>query len=265
MPELPEVESERRFLRDEIAGRRLVEVAVARDPIVFEGVSPQKVRKALLGRRVVDLHRRGKHLWWELDRRPWPCFHLGMTGAWHGYTDVAERPRFWKIELRAEGGRRVCMTNVRRLGRVRLREDPASQDPIARLGPDPLIDLPGPSAFSAAVRARRCPVKALLLDQSFAAGVGNWIADEVLFQARIDPRRRACDLDDAEARRIRSALVRIVKKAVEVNAEADRFPRTWLFHVRWGKDPGAVTSRGQRLRYDTIGGRTAAWCPDVQH
>jgi formamidopyrimidine-DNA glycosylase len=102
------------------------------------------------------------------------------------------------------------------------------------------------------------------MDQSFAAGVGNWIADEVLYQARIDPRRRADALSEAEAKRIRSCLKRIIGKAVAVDADKKRFPRTWLFHRRWGKNSEAVTHRGERIRHITLAGRTTAWVPGVQ-
>ena len=93
-------------------------------------------------------------------------------------------------------------------------------------------------------RSRSAVIKALLLDQTFAAGVGNWIADEVLYQARIDPRRRANALSAAEARRLRVKLKRIIETAVLVDADKSRFPRDWLFHQRWGRKRGA-TIRGK--------------------
>ena len=81
MPELPEVEAARRLLMRSAVGRRIVSVRAAPDPIVFQGVSPARVRRSLLGRRIVAAHRHGKHLWLELDSRPWPCFHFGMAGG----------------------------------------------------------------------------------------------------------------------------------------------------------------------------------------
>ena len=106
-------------------------------------------------------------------------------------------------------------------------------------------------------------MKALLLDQSFAAGVGNWIADEVLYQARIAPRRPARSLSDAELDRLRARLRAVVRTAVRLGADSDRFPRSWLFHRRWRRRPG-VTVRGHAIRWETVAGRTAAWVPAVQ-
>src|SRR6202022_1239098 len=89
----------------------------------------------------------------------------------------------------------------RRLGRIRLRQDPPTEPPISALGFDAWRALPTPARFHAMLRERKSPIKAVLLDQTFAAGIGNWIADEVLYQAGIAPKRRASTLSAAEARR----------------------------------------------------------------
>ncbi|HEX5813917.1 MAG TPA: hypothetical protein VF010_01220, partial [Methylomirabilota bacterium] len=86
----------------------------------------------------------------------------------------------------------------------------------------------------------------------------------VLYQARIDPRRRAGTLTDDEIRRLRSALRRVMTVSVRARNDSDRYPRRWLFHDRWGKNAKAYTSRGEKIRHDTIAGRTTAWVPSVQ-
>ena len=278
MPELPEVEAARRAVTRVARGRRIVRVWCAQDPIVFGGVGAARFRRALIGRRVEGIRRRGKHLWFELDRRPWPSFHFGMTGGFHSPAEgtvklvsSGERrsqgwpPRFAKLRLFFHDGGELVLADARRLGRIRLRHDPAQEPPIGLLGFDALLELPPPRRFVELVRARGAPVKALLLDQSFAAGVGNWIADEVLYQARIDPRRRARSLSEAEARRLRGKIRSVIATSVRHLNDSDRYPRSWLFHHRWGKRAFATTARGERIRYDTIGGRTTAWAPAVQH
>lgn len=278
MPELPEVERGRRLAEARARGRRITKVAVDDDRIVFDGVSPAHVARALEGRTVREVRRRGKQLWFEMDRAPHPLFHFGMTGAFvvpelaplvlasspKRRRDDSWPPRFAKIRFTFDDGAELAMTNKRRLGRIRLRTDPENESPIVDLGFDPLLDLPSPPAFVRLLRKRSAIVKSLLLDQSFAAGVGNWIADEVLFQAGIDPRRRADELSDAEVKTLRSKLRAVVKRAVDVNAEKDRFPRTWLFHRRWGKDEEARTAKGDRIEFVRLGGRTTAWVPAVQ-
>ncbi|MEZ6194692.1 MAG: DNA-formamidopyrimidine glycosylase family protein [Planctomycetota bacterium] len=277
MPELPEVERGRRLAESVAAGRRIARVRCADDAIVYQKVSPARFRRALEGRRVVAVRRRGKQLWFEMDAPPHPLFHFGMTGAFvvpggeHLRLATGPReadpdwpPRFWKIRLEFEDGGELVMTNARRLGRILLRDDPLGSAPISRLGFDPLVAMPEPSDFSRRLRARRGVLKSVLLDQSFCAGVGNWIADEVLYQARIDPRRRACELTDAEARRLGRVLRDVITRAVDANADKDRLPRTWLFHHRWGRDAEARTARGEKIEHLEIGGRTTAWVPAVQ-
>jgi formamidopyrimidine-DNA glycosylase len=276
MPELPEVEAARRLVERVAGGRRIVRVRCAEDPIVFDSACPAQIRRALLGRRVLAAHRHGKHLWLELDRRPWPVVHFGMTGGFHAPDGEGARlvsagrrgpsgwpPRFTKLLLGLDDGRALALTDARRLGRLRLRHDPRAEPPVSLLGFDALDDLPSPARFAALLRARRAPVKAVLLDQTFAAGVGNWVADELLYQAGVDPRRPADHLSDAEARRVRRAMRHVLVTAVRAGADSDRFPRTWLFHRRWDRSPG-LTVRGERLRWATVGGRTTAWAPAVQ-
>jgi formamidopyrimidine-DNA glycosylase len=276
VPELPDVEAARRLAARVAVGRRIVDVWCAPDPIVFE-TPPPRVRVALLGRTVVATGRHGKHLWLELDRRPWLLVHFGMTGGLHVPQRPPARlrssrtaptpgwpPRFVRLRLVLDDGNELALADARRLGRVRLRHDPRREPPLAGLGFDALRELPSPAVFHALVRERTAPMKALLLDQTFAAGVGNWIADEVLYQARIDPRRPARTLTPAESARLRGRLRAVLTRAVRAGADGERFPRGWLFHRRWDREPLARTARGERLRWETIGGRTTAWAPSVQ-
>jgi len=101
----------------------------------------------------------------------------------------------------------------------------------------------------------------VLLDQKFLAGVGNWIADEACYQAKLNPHRLGVDLEQKEAKYLVKKTVSVIQKACSVDAEKDRFPRTWLFHNRWGKVEGARTAKGELIQFDAIGGRTTAWVP----
>jgi formamidopyrimidine-DNA glycosylase len=176
-------------------------------------------------------------------------------------------PRFTKLHLRFEGGGELALADGRRLGRIRLRRDPATEPPISVLGFDAWRAMPTPARFHAMLRERRSPIKAVLLDQSFAAGIGNWIADEVLYQAGIAPKRRASTLSATEAGRLRAKIRSVIGGAVRAGSDSDRFPRWWLFHRRWGHrrgGPPATTVRGEHIRHETVGGRTTAWVPSAQ-
>ncbi len=174
-------------------------------------------------------------------------------------------PRFCKLELVADDGTRLAFVNSRRLGRVRFFDDPTSHPPISKLGFDPLLSLPPLPVFTAALAARGQAIKAVLLDQSFSAGVGNWIADEVVYQAGIHPSHPCSALTLAEAGALHSALGTVVRTAVEANADSKKFPPDWLFHFRWVKgSAGAKDAHGHPITFLTVGGRTSAVVAAVQ-
>jgi len=280
MPELAEVEVGRKVAASALEGRRIIRVVTAEDRIVFSGVAPSTFARRIRGRVVERVHRKGKLIWFEMDGGPWPSFHFGMTGAFRvpddqpggqvvrlatGPRPAAEwPPRFAKVHMFADDGAELVMTNARRLGRIRLHADLSNERPFAGLGFDPLLEPPTEAEFTAVLSKRRGPIKAVLMDQKVAAGIGNWLADEILYQSGVDPRRPARDLRPAEVRRVRAAMVRIVKRAVEVDAQSARFPRAWLFHRRWGKVEGQCTTKGEPIEFIEVGGRTTALVPARQ-
>ena len=264
MPELPEVEAARRRLQRVVVGKKIRAAEAVHDPVLFRGITGPKLAAALVGRRIDAVKRRGKHLWFELDRRPWPTFHFGMTGSFEIYGAPDERPLYWRIELALAGGVRLAFRDPRRFGRIRLQDDPIREAPIALLGPDPLLDPPTTADLAALLARRKAPLKAVLLDQASFAGVGNWVADEILYQARLSPLRPGATLTRIEVAALRRALLAVVRGAVRVHADSERFPRTWLFHDRWGRAADARTARGEAIVHHTVGGRTTAWVPKRQ-
>jgi len=278
MPELPEAEHTRRKLERVAVGKSIAKAHVEPDEIVFEGRTKRWVAGRLKGRAIVAARRRGKFVWLELDRGPHPILHLGMTGTVRlkdddplvlssspKEIDRTWPPRFTKLRLVMDDGTEIAFTNARRLGRVLFRDAPREEKPIAKLGFDPWIDMPAKRAFADRIaRRRRAVLKSLLLDQGFAAGVGNWIADEVLYQAEIDPRRRVAELDAEEVARLHAKLRYVIATAVKADARKSALPKRWLFHRRWGKDAAARTHDGRPIEFVEIGGRTTAWVPSVQ-
>jgi formamidopyrimidine-DNA glycosylase len=280
MPELPEVETVCRVMRRALVGKRITRVEVVRDTIVFSGLAPATLEKALLGRTVQEVGRHGKFFWLTLDGAGPTVFgHLGMSG-WiravgtqgtrlHGHGDApfddeTGRPRFLKLGLHVRDGSGIVHTDPRRLGRVWLGSTPATEPRLKRLGPDAFDELPSAADLGALFGRRRIPIKAVLLDQSALAGIGNWSADEVLYQSRIAPKRRADSLAPAEVTALRRAIRSVLAHAVKVGAEHQRFPKSWLFEHRWGGARGAAQVAGQAIVREEVGGRTTAWVPTRQ-
>ncbi|MBI4821473.1 MAG: hypothetical protein HY791_34755 [Deltaproteobacteria bacterium] len=289
MPELPEVESFRRIAHRVAVGRRIELVLgvtdglehplTAGDPIVLEdeAEAPGSLARALVGKWVIGTSRRGKYAWLELEGELALVFHFGMSGQLRApdaaplvlssspkVPELSFPPRFTRLLLRFSDGGALAYADGRRLGRVWLEGDPASSTRLAKLGFDAATELPGRDELVELVSRRRGAVKALLLDQTFAAGVGNWIADEVLYQARIDPRRDVVSLSRKEILALRRSIRAVLDTAISVDADSTKYPPSWLFHHRWGKASGAKTARGEKVEFIEVGGRTTAWVPARQ-
>lgn len=210
MPELPEVEAFRKLAELALIGRRSTRVSTVDDSLVFDGTRPRAVSQSLKGRRVDRACRKGKFLWFELGRGPCPVFHFGMTGFYAAYSPWADRPPFWKCELAAHAEVHRAFANTRRLDRIRLLEQPLQQPPLASLGFGALRELPSAGELERRLAKRPAPIQAVLLDQHFAAGPGNRLAAEILYQSGIAPHRPALSLGSEEVRRLRRTWKRVV-------------------------------------------------------
>lgn len=279
MPELPEVESVCRLMARVLVGKEILAAEVPEDKIVGGGVDSSVFEQALVGQTVTGIGRKGKYWWIELDRKPWVFGHLGMSG-WirelgkathrlhaHGKApldDPEGRPRFLKLLIETTDGDRIAFTDGRRLGRLWLGEGPAQDLRIQALGPDAFRELPPVAKFSALIQKRKAPVKGILLDQGFLSGIGNYLADEILYRAKVSPLRTGASLSDREAKAIHAAIRHVLKTAIEADAEKEKFPSSWLFHHRWGGDKGAEFIGGKKIVRQPVAGRTTAWVPEVQ-
>ncbi|XP_011652995.1 formamidopyrimidine-DNA glycosylase isoform X2 [Cucumis sativus] len=275
MPELPEVEAARRAIEEHCVGKVIKKAVIADDTKVIDGVSPSDFEASLLGKTILSAHRKGKHLWLCLDSPPFPAFHFGMAGAIYikgvavtNYkrsmvNDDDEWPsKYSKFFVELDDGVDLSFTDKRRFAKVSLLEDPASVPPISKLGPDALLEPMALDEFIESLKKKKLAIKTLLLDQSYISGIGNWVADEVLYQARIHPNQSAATLSKESCAALHKSIQEVLKRAVEVDAESNSFPEEWLFHFRWGKRPGQVN--GKEIHFITTGGRTSAFVPELQ-
>ncbi|KAL2982541.1 hypothetical protein AAZX31_13G347700 [Glycine max] len=275
MPELPEVEAARRAVEYNCVGKRITKCVVADDSKVIHGVSPSDFQASVLGKLIVAAHRKGKNMWLQLDSPPFPSFQFGMAGAIYikgaavtnykrsAVKDEDEWPsKYSKIFIELDDGLELSFTDKRRFAKVRLLKDPTSVPPISELGPDALFEPMTLEKFTESLHKKKTEIKALLLDQSFISGIGNWVADEVLYQARIHPRQVASSLSNESCSNLSKCIKEVIHLAVEVDADCSRFPLEWLFHFRWGKKPGKIS--GKKIDFITAGGRTTAYVPELQ-
>jgi formamidopyrimidine-DNA glycosylase len=272
MPELPEVETARSLIADLALDRRVTGVDDA-DTFVCRPHSPGELRAALTGRTLTAAHRRGKLIWCATSgpdgsAGPGPDLgiHLGMAGrivvtAKDGWVaeggdrpgrDAQPRKAEWdRFTLEFADGGRLALFDKRRLGRILLNPD------LDRLGPDAVEVTP--AEFRGLISNGTIAVKARLLDQSKIAGIGNLLADEILWQAKISPttpvgRLRRRDID---------RLYRAVRSVLEAATAEGGGAHTG--EVIAARRPGGRCPRcGAEMVHGTVGGRSTWWCSREQ-
>jgi formamidopyrimidine-DNA glycosylase len=193
MPELPEVESARLVIERHGLRRRIVDVDDS-DTYVCRPHAPGEIRHALLDGELISAMRQGKSMWFPSSEGVTLGIHLGMSGKiviadadgteidGSDYWEGGRKPgdyRWARFTLTFEDGGRLMLVDPRRLGRVRL------NPPVEELGPD--AERITPAQFRTALASSMAPVKARLMDQRKIAGIGNLLADEILWRARIHP------------------------------------------------------------------------------
>ena len=221
MPELPEVENTRQYLRRAgLPGRRLDAPQIGWRNALRRPPSIGEFAEGIAGRRVVDVHRRGKYLIAPLDDGQHLVLHLGMTGSLRIHQSTQEPPPMTRHTFPLDDGRQLRFMDPRKFGHLWLLDDPA--DATGQMGPEPLSDDFTPEALASALSHRKAPIKALLLEQSLVAGLGNLYADESLFQSGIHPERAGASVaaDPPAIARLHDAIIAVLRRAVSAYAAA---------------------------------------------
>jgi formamidopyrimidine-DNA glycosylase len=270
VPELPEVELARSLIADQALHRRIVDVDDS-DTYVARPHAPGELRSALAGRSLTAAHRRGKTMWLETsgtgdaaEAGPELGIHLGMSGrivvtAPDGTVaeggdpnryNRASSPVWNRFTLRFADGGSLVLQDPRRLGRVRLDPD------IGALGPDATEVTR--AQFRALISKGTIAVKARLLDQSKIAGIGNLLADEILWQAKVSPLARVNSLTPVQVNRLYRALKKVVDAAIAMGG-------AHTGDIIAARHPGGTCPRdGAPMVHGIVGGRSTWWCSREQ-
>jgi formamidopyrimidine-DNA glycosylase len=264
MPELPDVELARRRLRSWMGGATIT-AARSTDRRILRPHSPATLGAALRGRTVRGVSRRGKWLRIELDDGRRLFSHLGMTGDWvrrapEAPAHASERVR---IDVVRAGGRRssVRYVDTRRFGRLIVAREDIPE--WRELGPDPLADGIDTRSLAESLGRSRRAVKAALMDQTVLAGVGNILATEALWRARIDPRSRSDALSRGDVGKIVQGLSAEIRKELAARRPAGDDARDESFFA-YGRAGQACPRCEASLVRVVTGGRTTTFCPRCQ-
>ncbi len=273
MPELPEVETVVRSLRQPLTGRTIQSVWTD-SPNMFTLNSPESFAERIIGQQVQGVRRRAKYIVTELDHDLF-VVHLKMTGRLYVVPQDADsgEDRWVHLRLGLDNGSELRFSDSRRFGRVYLTPDfDAISKGAASLGPEPLEDAFTVKLFAERLHGRTKNIKALLLDQSFIAGVGNIYADEALIRAGIHPLRRADTLTDAEITRlydtVRAALADGIRhEGASVNwyrkPDGER-GEAQIYLYAYGREGQPCHTCGTPIQKTRVAQRGTHYCPDCQ-
>lgn len=262
MPELAEVEYYRRRW-DAGLSHRVDQIELNRGKRIFRGIDLDQMQATLIGSTLSQSDTHGKQMCFVFSNGSHLGIHLGMTGKLRTETrELFSKFKHDHLIFHMESGLVLIFSDPRMFGRVLF-------SPAGRV-PEWWSDLPAEvlsddfnfermDAFFN--RRRRTAIKSVLLMQEMFPGIGNWMADEALFQARIRPQRAAGDLKPNERQRLYNSLRFICAEALRVIApDWGDLPNRWLFNHRW-KGGGQCPETGCSLVRESIGGRTTCWSP----
>ena len=278
MPELPEVETVMRGLRQRLEGRVIVRATAHRADMRWP--FPEGLQKRLTGARVTGFRRRGKYILMRLAGGDSVLLHLGMSGR---MVLSPVRPNLptphEHLVLETDDGWRMGFVDPRRFGSVDL--VPTRQEDthrlLAGLGPEPLDPAFSAAQLSAALAGKRTPIKAALLDQKVVAGLGNIYVSEALFRAKLSPQRSAHTIPGSRADRLVPAIKDTLNEAiaaggsslrdyVQPDGELGYFQHVWKVYGREGdaceRCPGRPACPG--VRRITQSARSTFYCPRTQ-
>jgi len=211
MPELPEVETIKNELAPFVRGHRITGISLGWEGIVKKP-SLAEFCARLTGQVVTGLRRRGKYLIFSLSSGQALIIHLKMTGSLLVNHASDEPAKHIRAVLHLDNGRELRFRDPRKFGAMWLVED--AESVVGKLGPEPLTESFSATVLAGRLAKRKAPIKPLLLDQNFIAGIGNMYADEALYDAGIHPLRPAASLSQQEIARLHKAIQEVLWTAI---------------------------------------------------
>lgn len=272
MPELAEVEFYRKRWALAATGRKITRVSLHEGARIFRGVALSDIEKTLDGAKLLSAEAAAKQMVFRFSRDAWLGIHLGMSGELT-VEPVDYVPRKHDHLVLCTAAQTLVFADPRMFGRVQFSRGKKPPSWWANIAPAILSKEFTSAAVATFLRRRaRAPIKAVLLMQERFPGIGNWMADEILWRAAIHPKRLSGSLEPSEVGALWRECRRVCRLALDAIAGRGKrlprdlnvnIPRTWLFKHRWRKG-GRCPLTGQPLAHGIVGGRTTCWSPARQ-
>lgn len=229
MPELPEVEVMRRYFEAAALGQK-VERLEFHDKLDKLFKTPREELKSTLeGARFTHTRRIGKYLFIALDKGPWLHLHFGMTGNLLLFRNQ-DLPKYTRMVFVLDNGDQLAYCDLRKFGVVELTESPERYQAEKKFGPD-FLEL-SLEAFVKALGNKKIALKSALLEQKHFAGIGNWIADEMLFEVGLHPEEKPFKLNQSELTALFQAGQKIIQQAIDKDTHYRDFPEGMFVNYR---------------------------------
>lgn len=276
MPEAPEVQTVINYLQENLAGRKIVSASITH-PKLSDNLPVSEMEQRLTNEHFQKFSRHGKYLIFEMDHFDWIC-HMRMEGKFLILDQLPEEEKIRKhihAVFKLDNGKLLCYFDTRKFGRMQVYEkleDKSMHPSLSKLGYDVLDPRLNEEYLFEKIHKRKIPIKSALLDQSVVAGIGNIYADEILFEARLDPRSVSSHLDLDDCRNIVQAAKRIISDAAAAkgttirtfssgHGEAGTYQNSLKVHDR-KDEPCFVCEKPVILI--RVGQRSTYLCPECQ-
>lgn len=260
MPELPEVETYRRYIEASSLGQT-IEQFTCEDPRKLLLNDLDEINNRLNGAVFEATYRVGKHLFVRTNLDDWLYMHFGMSGDLGYFHRDEPPPRHARMIFYFTNGYHLGFICPRKFERVGLVADPVAFLAQKGIAPD-VLDIT-PAVFFEHLRRKKSAIKTVLLDQSVVAGIGNWLADDVLYRAKIHPETPASALNEADVARMTEAMRYIVQTTIDAEANYLLLPDDFILHARgWGKPhlAGKCPCGKGEILMSRVGGRATYFC-----
>ena len=258
MPELPEVEGYKVYI-DSTALHKKITAFECRDNRLLKA-SKADIEAALIDHELTATQRIGKYLFIKTSGDKILVMHFGMTGRPNYYKAEEDRPKYGHIVLTFENGFHFAFECKRKFGWWDLTDSIEAYKKERKLSDD-ARDL-SLEDFKRSLSDRTTFIKAVLMDQSVAAGIGNWMADEILYQSKIHPESKVQNLSEKDVESIFKAMKKVIEVAIENDAHYDDFPENFLIHFR--KEGAKCFHTGADIQKIKVGGRSTYFSPKWQ-
>lgn len=264
MPELAEVEYFRRQWNPGLKSK-VSEVLINKKARVYRGQNTQKIKKLFKGLKLNASQAAAKQMAFYFGRNIWLGVHLGMTGKTECRERGAPPQKHDQLTLKMSSGKQLVFNDPRQFGRILVWQGEGVPEWWAKI-PPPILSKEFKELRLAQFLKRRAKttIKAVLLMQEFFPGIGNWMADEILWRAGFHPAARAGKFGPAATHQLYLILQEVCRDALRVIGKnwSDP-PDSWLFNHRWKKG-GRCPRTKKLLARKEIGGRTSCWSPERQ-